>query len=140
MLKFNKIFKMPLIKSKKIISDFEFLKSVEDFQKIIRCERARANRNNENFTLVVFEVTKQNLHEKYINIFVNCLSSRIRLNDELGWFDDKRIGIMLPNTNRKGAIKFLDVLKKRLSNNMELPEFIFTIYEYPSLFETSSYE
>ena len=131
MLKLKKIFKMPSIKSEKKLSECDLIETVEDFQLAIKCERARANRNNQIFTLVVFDAQKQNGNLKKLRLFVNFLSSRIRLTDNLGWFDEKSIGILLPNTTREGAGKFVLEIKSRLDQNVEFPEF--TIYEYPSI-------
>ena len=131
MLKFKKIFKIPSIKSENKLSECDFIDTVENFHQAIKRERARANRNNQIFTLVVFDVKKQNGNLQKLQFFVNFLSSRIRLTDNLGWFDDTSIGILLPNTTREGAGKFVLEVQGRLDNNDEIPEF--TIYEYPSI-------
>ena len=55
---------------------------------------------------------------------------RVRRIDEIGWYDQNRIGIILPYTSAQGAQKFAE----SLSNSISLPveECLLNVYTYAS--------
>lgn len=129
MLNLPKMFKAPMIKSHSQL-DYDFIVPNEAFQNAIKCERARSNRTNQHFTIIVFSVSKKNGDLKNLDSLVQFLSTRVRMTDTIGWFDDTSIGVILSNTTSDGACKFLKEIGSRSDTNIKLPSF--TTYEYPS--------
>jgi lipopolysaccharide/colanic/teichoic acid biosynthesis glycosyltransferase len=75
-----------------------------------------------NKLLVSSNLKKQN--------FAHILNNRIRSTDEVGWFDSKHIGVILPYTNADGAHKLADDICKTVTPETSIPEY--TIHTYPS--------
>ena len=70
-----------------------------EFYTLLSCERARADRNQHDFSLLVF-------HEKgavETEQLVHVLSRRIREIDAIGWLDSGHMGVLLPYTSFSGA-------------------------------------
>jgi hypothetical protein len=85
------------------------LQSSDAFNAAIRLERARVDRNEHAFSLVVFEAGRPKASADVTGLSVALLKNlkgRIRSIDEIGWFDDCRIGVLLPYTSGRGAEKF----------------------------------
>ena len=79
--------------------------SKEDFIRIIEHERARAERNDHCFSLILFDTVAIGLQVGTIGRFVQKLTQRIRQVDQIGWYDHQRIGLILPYTSNVGACK-----------------------------------
>jgi hypothetical protein len=62
---------------------------------------------------------------------IHSIANRIRWTDEVGWFNDKSIGVILPETSAVGAGKFAECLCDKVASKCPRPEY--TIYMYPSL-------
>jgi hypothetical protein len=99
----------------------------ETFHTIIRNECSRSDRLNKIFSLIAFEVR---VNDELISM-TNFLNNRIRMQDQIGWFDNNNIGILLPETPHEGALKLAEEIKRR----MEELNIISTyhVYDYPSL-------
>jgi hypothetical protein len=65
-------------------------------------ERERSGRNRHAVSLVLLNVGEPSIS---ISRVVEIIRSRIRRVDEIGWYDDNRLGILLPYTNREGACR-----------------------------------
>ncbi len=104
--------------------------SVVDFHNIIERERARADRNNHEFSLVVFELHDAKWRDSSIHNIASVVAERKRVTDEVGWLDGKRVGIVLPDTSFEGA--------KRVADNVSQLALRYTdslnckIFTYPS--------
>ncbi len=100
--------------------------SREDFPRALARERARADRNEHQFSVVL-------LHGEGLQSagaaedVIKRIARRIRIIDEIGWFDERRIGLLLPYTSSNGARKLVDRI---CPMPMSSPP-IFTIYTYP---------
>src|SRR2546421_12976271 len=71
---------------------------------------ARAERNGLHFSLVLFRVRRGGrlgLSEKRLAL---TLLRRIRLTDEVGWFDQEHLCALLPDTAAPGAKTFSDAV------------------------------
>ena len=77
--------------------------SEEEFIRIIENERARAERNDHCFSLVLFDTGAIGLKPGTIGQFVQRITRRIRQVDQIGWYDNQRIGLILPYTSNVGA-------------------------------------
>ena len=88
-IKQRKDFYKPLmgLKSRKNLRN---INSVEQFHTILEREKARAERNSHQFSLVLFEVKKVGGDISLLRYFARSLSDRIRWTDEVGWFSDER--------------------------------------------------
>ncbi len=104
--------------------------SRKDFQKLLEIERCRVNRNGGKFVVIVFKLEEIRLKTELLAKLAQGIFQRARMSDQMGWYDDKRLGIILPETSPTGAQKFIQDLYKNKSNGMPRPKFEF--YVYPS--------
>jgi len=96
----------------------------EEFKAIIHHECARCDRNGHEFSLVLIDLDQFNGNGKrYSNQSIRSIIRRMRMTDEMGWFDEKRLGIFLPETSNEGARTFMGEICE--DNNC-------VIYTYPS--------
>lgn len=105
-----------------------------DFRRLILKERDRACRNNTAFSLVLIEtgdLGRRSAHPPDVEAIVR----RLRNVDEIGWFDDERLGILLPYTTREGAHQMIERLRGPLKRAGGIH---CDIYTFPDnrLFET----
>lgn len=83
--------------------------SCKEFRMIIERERTRVDRDNLGFALVVFNIGNAEANGNYSINLINVLHyRRLRLPDEIGWFDKQRIGVLLYNTGKEGAWRFVN--------------------------------
>ena len=107
----------------------KFIDSPEYFRAILNREIARADRYNKKISLIVFYVNGYD-DSTSIQFFKNFLSSRVRLSDEVGWFDEKSIGILLPDTSLDGAWKIAEEIREKISHTILQPSC--EVFMYPS--------
>lgn len=105
--------------------------SIEEFSTLIKRERFRADRNNQKFSLITFDVGGQNKNLSHIELLTDILTSRIRICDEVGWFDEQRIAVLLPETAIKGARKLAHCISEKITLAGILLHC--TMYMYPSM-------
>jgi hypothetical protein len=103
--------------------------SEKDFFQILERERERANRNNQPFSLVVFDLRFLHPFPSATNDFIKKITHRMRKIDEIGWYEQRQIGILLPYTNFQGAGIFVESLKNSFGFTMPLVNC--TIFAYP---------
>jgi hypothetical protein len=104
---------MPLFKRRKALSyttdnkkkDVGKICSEKEFFRILENERARTERNNHCFSLILFDTAAIDLKPGTIGQFVQRITRRIRQVDQIGWYDDRRIGVVLPYTSNVGAFQ-----------------------------------
>jgi PleD family two-component response regulator len=106
------------------------IRSAEEFRAILDRERARVNRNGHEFSLVVFDLRNVNHNSAYARHVAHVLSHRVRATDEIGWFDEQRIGVALPYAGPEGALKVAGDVCQTISTRALSPEY--TVYTYPS--------
>jgi lipopolysaccharide/colanic/teichoic acid biosynthesis glycosyltransferase len=98
------------------------VRSVDDFRALLVRERAGADRNEHEFSLVVFDETdapKSRLSD--------TLRVRIRQTDDVGWLDREHIAVLLSYTSATGARAFADDVLR----TMEPSQLSCRIYTYP---------
>ena len=105
--------------------------TIDDFNLIIKRERFRSDRNNQKFSLITFDVEKFNHDKTRFNNFIDMLTSRVRISDEIGWFDIRRIAVLLPDTALKDAQKLAHNICMNIADSASHPPC--TVYMYPSL-------
>jgi len=100
----------------------------EEFRSIIDRERARADRTDHQFSLIVFDLGFTNGNQNKNGRLLQKIISRMRRIDEIGWYDPRRIGIILPYTAERGAQRFAENLCQLLDPS--LAHCIFNVYTY----------
>lgn len=125
------LFNFALLKTKKAHS----IHTKQAFHRIFDRERDRSNRNGGMFSLVVLGLApKSKKRASDLADMITAAQKRIRNIDDLGWFDDEHIGILLPETANSGAAKLANDIQTMLSPKIEIA---FSVFTYP-VAETSS--
>ncbi len=105
--------------------------SLESFRDLLERERARAERTGQEFSLVVFDASRQNgTALACLKELAHSLAARVRASDEVGWFSDKSIAVALPATSAEGAWKFADDVSSR--TDARIPSLERAVYTYPT--------
>jgi hypothetical protein len=100
--------------------------SQEEFHDILVREKARADRNGHGFSLVAFETPD---HEDFSS-FVAKIKQRIRMTDEIGWFEHNTLGVFLYNTSAQGAWQFVNNNSEKRDD--QFPAGKCSVYSYPN--------
>jgi lipopolysaccharide/colanic/teichoic acid biosynthesis glycosyltransferase len=99
------------------------------FRSQTRRQRALAERTGTPFALVLFQTQGGRWRPDEARHFIRLLNARVRLTDSVGWFDDRRLGVILANTGTQGGIKFAS----QITHLAELEEQLsYDIYVYPA--------
>ena len=101
----------------------------KEFYKIIEQERERANRNNHQVSLVVFNLESFPDNGKESKQLIRNIIKEKRKIDELGWYQKHRVGVILPYTPSRGARKFSVRLSRTL--NFIMPDSFCYLFTYP---------
>jgi lipopolysaccharide/colanic/teichoic acid biosynthesis glycosyltransferase len=102
-----------------------------DIEAIIFRESARCERTGHEFSLVVFDIP---LNHRSTKLLGRILRERVRATDEVGWFDERRLCAVLPDTGPEGARHFVAGVTRRAHSGGLEP--LCTIYAYPSAWLT----
>lgn len=100
-----------------------------DFARIVKRERARADRGGHHFAVIYFNIEKSKLTGASPEALLNLLSKRVRLTDEFGWIDKYHIGVMLFNAGADVACRFAGEIRDELSRTVTSLDFC--VYTYP---------
>jgi hypothetical protein len=105
-----------------------------EFRRLILKERDRAGRNDKVFSLVLVEARSSNHRPTRNHRLAQILARQLRNLDAIGWFDETRLGILLPYTPRDGAHQVLERIREALK---DVGGIHCEIYTYPDqrLFE-----
>lgn len=102
----------------------------------IRKERSRCDRHHIQFSLIAMVLqTESHLRERKLGILQQILGERLRLTDEKGYLGDGRIGILLPHTDREGALVVLNSIHDAAVD--EQVRFLADVSTYPSDFDSA---
>ena len=102
--------------------------SVSEFERAFLLERARVDRSQKTFSLVVFVPHRED-EEQEIRL-VHALRNRLRIYDSIGRLDARRIGALLPETTADGAWTLADAVLERLAQ-MEI-DLDCEVFSYPA--------
>ncbi len=102
--------------------------SVEQFRAALERERARVDRNGHHIALVLIQVGGSNRTSKAPRV-IDVLKDRLRLTDEAGWFDQSRIGVLMPCTSCEGAWHMVADLCRIMNGGLSLSDC--RVYTYP---------
>ena len=95
---------------------------------VLHRERARADRNECEFSLILFRARAED--RRLTLRLARLLNRRARTIDELGWFDDACVAVLLPYTSCDGARIFAESAL-RMAQEALIPT-ICRVYTYPS--------
>ena len=101
--------------------------SQEEFHSILVREKARADRNGHGFSLVSIEVS--NIDDT--PSLTERLQHLIRTTDEIGWFDNITLGVLLYNTSALGAWQFVNNTMKKRDDGFSILSKC-SVYSYPN--------
>jgi lipopolysaccharide/colanic/teichoic acid biosynthesis glycosyltransferase len=108
--------------------DSQWLVDRDQFQVHLERERMRVDRNGSLFSLIVICCADGGTAESNERL-AGILRQRIRATDLAGWFDARRIGLLLPDTPSAGAAKLAADLSKFYEPDEPVP--LFDIYTHP---------
>ena len=102
--------------------------SVKQFRWLLEMERARVDRAGSQFSLVLFDTgNSDNGVPQHIS---QILEARLRITDEAGWFDNRQVGVVMPDTSVQGAWKLAEDVCQSVFDDPRSP--FCTVYTYPS--------
>jgi lipopolysaccharide/colanic/teichoic acid biosynthesis glycosyltransferase len=110
--------------------DFPHLYQAERFRQAMERERARADRWEQPLSLLSLGVADGQQGNKTLKHLARVLARRMRLTDEAGWLDSRRVGILLPNTLGWGAWTLAEAICSEIRDAVALPQC--KVYCYPS--------
>ena len=106
------------------------INSAERFHAVLKSERFRSDRINKGFSIILFNFSNALKSPDYLISFMNIIKSKIRNYDEIGWFDENRIALLLPETSPENAKKVLNKILASLVLLNHIPDS--TIINYPT--------
>lgn len=80
----------------------------EAFRRAIQKERNRSDRSNQEYSLLIFTLAIQSEEDPRIDQAIADIRERIRAIDEIGWYEENQLGIILPFTSMDGADSLAD--------------------------------
>ncbi len=89
------------------------------FRELIEMERQRVHRDNQQFSLLLFNADPNNRNGLSVDHMARQIHKRIRRIDRLGWYDDFLIGVLLPNTSSDGAQVVGELIANELTNGQD---------------------
>lgn len=109
--------------------------SAEQFRWAIERESQRVDRMNAaELSLVLFRVTPGKRRLSTMRL-ARAILSRIRITDDIGWFDRDHLGILLPETTPAGAWQLSQTICDVVAIRGSRP--LCTLYNYPAVEESS---
>ncbi len=97
---------------------------------LLRHERSRSDRDGSEFSLIVFDVSRIVTNGTGIQQVTRQIRDRMRSIDEVGWIDERNIGVLLPATNLAGG----GIFASRICETIPVSSSIMTwkAYSYPA--------
>ncbi len=84
-------------------SSIDLLKGKEAFQQAIAKERYRSDRSDHKYSLLIISLAIKSEEDERIGRAIATIRKRIRAIDEIGWYEENQLGIILPYTSMTGA-------------------------------------
>ena len=88
--------------------------SEKEFSRAVQREKERSNRYGSSFSCLIFESQGSGIPMRRTKKLVNAISNRVRWVDEMGWVNDKDIGVLLSGTDAAQAQKVAQDIVHRL--------------------------
>ena len=94
----------------------------EAFQRAIEKERHRADRSNHKYSLLILSLAIKSERDKRILQAIGAIRERIRAIDEIGWYEENQLGIILPFTTMEGADRLADEICEIVTSHLKPAE------------------
>ena len=104
--------------------------SQELFQALLKRECALSDRSNRSFSLLILDFDDRRSLGATLRKLSRILEKRLRTSDEVGFFDERRIGVLLSDTNLQGALIVARSICEAMESLGKLVHCV--IYMYPS--------
>src|SRR6476660_3005707 len=96
------------------------------FRAALYRERAKADRTEHEFSVLLLETNAAQAAD-VDELLIDKVREQIRLSDEIGFFDARRVGVLLPDTGESGALKLANDIRR---GTRPSPPKV-TVYTYP---------
>ena len=103
-------------------SSTDLLAGKEAFQRAIEKERYRSDRSNHKYSLLILSLAIKSEEDERIGRAIDTIRKRIRAIDEIGWYDENQLGIILPFTSMDGADRLADEIGDIITSHLEPDE------------------
>ena len=97
----------------------------------VQRETARADRNGAQFALVLFRARNKDQQSLSTVRLAKTILRRVRATDDVGWYDDRHLAALLPDTAPAGAWRFAEQVCSLVSTKAPRP--LCSVYSYPTL-------
>lgn len=77
------------------------------FREIVRRERSRSDRSGQPFAILIFEIAGGEDQAFVRESLIPFLLGRVRCTDSIGWAEEAKLAVLLPDTTREGGAVFL---------------------------------
>lgn len=112
---------MGFFKSSKNSSN-DLLIGKEAFQQAITKERYRSDRSNQKYSLLILSLAIKSDEDERIGRAIATVRKRIRAIDEIGWYEENQLGIILPFTTMAGADRLAGEIIDIITTHLEPDE------------------
>ena len=102
----------------------------DEFAHILEIERRRADRADSVFCLLTLTPSDKHSGPRTYACLAAILPRRLRITDHSGWLDDRRVGVIFPDTRPAGAWKVAEDICRQFPDGVTRP--ICTVLSYPS--------
>jgi hypothetical protein len=127
------VFRSTSDESSKLIRHPRSLLTPDQMAVAIHRESARADRKETAMVLALFETPARRAQAPAVRRLVRTLIRRMRVTDDIGWYDRRHIGVLLTDTTALGALQFVKhVLDKMQSRGIHVRYHLFA-YPDPAL-------
>jgi lipopolysaccharide/colanic/teichoic acid biosynthesis glycosyltransferase len=82
---------------------FDSIYSRKEFFEVVQRERLRTHRNHVPFSVLIFGTDAATGKHKVLEDLLKILLPRVRATDEIGWYSENQIALLLPDTLPEGA-------------------------------------
>ncbi|HWE04120.1 MAG TPA: sugar transferase [Tepidisphaeraceae bacterium] len=96
---------------------------------LVRRECARADRNGQAFSLVLFRVGHGRRRSMLVRRLARTMLKSVRLTDDVGWMGAEHLAALLPDTMPQGARAFAEKVAGDVARHQPRP--LATVYSYP---------
>jgi len=103
-------------------SSTDLLIGKEAFQKAIAKERYRSDRSNHKYSLLILSLAIKSDEDERIGRAIATIRNRIRAIDEIGWYEENQLGIILPFTTMAGADRLAGEINDIITTHLEPSE------------------
>ena len=104
------------------------------FQEELLRERARSDRTQQLFSVVMFEVPRSRRGNELADLLSHLVPERMRATDFMGWFDLGHLAVILDNCLVCSALSFGNEICRRVSHTMRPPNRMI-VQTFPAQFD-----